>query len=256
MKSKYFSINSSGYSIRCKLYGTDAREYGRIVIFGHGFGGHKDNRAAEKFAGKLLGKEKDVAVVTFDWPGHGEDAMRELHLADCDRYLDLVVHYLRENFSAKTLYAYATSFGGYLFLKYIHDHENPFNAIALRCPAVKMYEVFGRILTEEDRKLLTKGKPAIVGFDRKVRVSQDYLNSIQENDITAYDYSIYSDRILILTGTKDELVPCEMVTAFADRNDLCCMTIEGADHRFQNPLKMDEAIKEIIAFFDMSEGTV
>ena len=50
MKETYFSINEDGLSIRCKLYGTGAREYSRVVIFGHGFGGHKDNRAAEKFA--------------------------------------------------------------------------------------------------------------------------------------------------------------------------------------------------------------
>ena len=54
MNSKYFSINEGGYSIRCKLYGTGAREYGRMVVYGHGFGGHKDTKAAERLAAKLL----------------------------------------------------------------------------------------------------------------------------------------------------------------------------------------------------------
>ena len=43
MKTSYFSINEEGVSIRSKFYGTDARTYKRIVIFSHGFGGHKDN---------------------------------------------------------------------------------------------------------------------------------------------------------------------------------------------------------------------
>ena len=252
MNSKYFSINVSGYSIRCKLYGTDARQYERMVIFGHGFGGHKDNKAAEKFAGKLISKAKNVGVITFDWPGHGEDALRELHLNDCDHYLDSVIRYARENYGAKELYAYATSFGGYIFLRYIHEHGNPFRAMAFRCPAVEMRKVFNGILKKEDEILLAKGKPAMVGFDRKVRVTGEYLMELEENDITMYNFSEYADEMLILQGTKDEVVPPEMVSGFADRNGLLCLMIEGADHRFMDPLKMDEAIKEILEFFELS----
>ena len=43
-----------------------------------------------------------------------------------------------------------------------------------------------------------------------------------------------------------------MVSDFADRNGLLCLMIEGADHRFMDPLKMDEAIKEILEFFELS----
>lgn len=251
MNSKYFSINEGGYSIRCKLYGTGAREYGRMVVYGHGFGGHKDTKAAERLAEKLLSKKKDVALVTFDLPGHGEDAMRELHLSDCDAYLDLVIRHLREKFGAKELYANATSFGGYVFLDHIRQHENPFRSVVLRCPAVEMLKVFTGLITEDHQRELSKGRPAMVGFDRKVRVTADYLRELEEHDLLTFDYSGLADSMLILQGTKDEIVPCEMVTSFADRNGLLCMTIEGADHRFQDPKKMDEAIKETLEFFDL-----
>ena len=91
MKTSYFSINEEGVSIRSKFYGTDARTYKRIVIFSHGFGGHKDNKSAEKFAEKILSKYKDIAVISFDWPCHGEDAIKQLALSDCDKYLGLVI---------------------------------------------------------------------------------------------------------------------------------------------------------------------
>ena len=59
----------------------------RIVLFAHGFGGRKDNGAAEKFAMRLITKYKGCAMVTFDWPGHGDDVKKGFHLEDCMIYL-------------------------------------------------------------------------------------------------------------------------------------------------------------------------
>ena len=63
---KYFDINESGFSVRCKLYCSSVSAVKRAVIFGHGFGGHKDNKAAEKFAAKIISKYKDFGVITFN----------------------------------------------------------------------------------------------------------------------------------------------------------------------------------------------
>ena len=79
---KLFDINESGYSVRCKLYCSSVGAVKRVVIFGHGFGGHKDNKAAEKFAGKIISKHKDFGVVTFNWPCHGDDARKNLLLSE------------------------------------------------------------------------------------------------------------------------------------------------------------------------------
>ena len=65
---KYFTINEHAHSIHCKLYSNDFHDTKRIVLFGHGFGGHMDNKAAERFADRVLTKYKNVAVVTFNWP--------------------------------------------------------------------------------------------------------------------------------------------------------------------------------------------
>ena len=45
---KYFDINEAGCSVRCKLYADDPRAVRHAVIYGHGFSGHKDTRAAAR----------------------------------------------------------------------------------------------------------------------------------------------------------------------------------------------------------------
>ena len=249
---KYFSINEQGCSIRCKLYADERQEIRTVVLFGHGFGGHKDNRAAERFARRVLEKNKGAAIVTFDWPCHGDDVRKTLRLDDCGTYLRLVAGHLGRRFHSPALFAYATSFGAYLFLKDISENGSPFEKIALRCPAVNMYEVLsGRIMTEEELARIGKGKPVLVGFDRKVAIDAVFLNSLKEADITQRDFLPWADDLLVLQGTKDEIVPPAAVRAFCERNVIEYEAIENADHRFQDPRTMDAAIAKILAFFGM-----
>ncbi len=247
---KYFSVNDSGFSIRCKLYCSDPRNTGTIVLFAHGFGGHKDNHAAELFAQRLLSKKKDWAVLVFDWPCHGEDARKKLMLSECVEYLDTVIRHCRSVLHTESLYLYGVSFGCFVTLAYIREHGNPFRGIALRSPAIPMHESLqASIMTEENRTALAKGRDTLVGFDRKVRIGPAFLKEIEEGDVSDGDFKGISDCTLILHGTKDEIIPMGPVEAFADRNDILFLPVEGADHRFMDPKKMDEAIHEIILFF-------
>ena len=248
---KYFDINESGFSVRCKLYCSNVHDIRRAVIFGHGFGGHKDNKAAEKFAGKLISKHKDMCVVTFNWPCHGDDARKNLLLSECDTYLTLVIEYVKRVFGAKEIYAYATSFGGFLFLKYIAEHGNPFKKIALRCPAITLYDsMIHRIMSQDDLDKILKGKPALVGFDRKIKISKPFLDDLAAADIRKYDYTDYADDILILHGNKDEIIPFDVSAEFADENVIEFIPVPNGDHRFTDPKIMDLTIHNIIEFFD------
>lgn len=250
--NRYFTVNAEGCSIRCKLYADANADIQKLVLFGHGFGGHKDNKAAERFALRVLEKNKGVATVTFDWPCHGEDVRKTLRLEDCDAYLRLVLAHIRDRFSSPPVYAYATSFGAYLFLKYISEHGSPFVKTALRCPAVNMYELLTTVIMNEDElERVYKGKPALVGFDRKVAVDRFFLDSLKEADLTQRSFLNYADDLLILHGTKDELIPISVVRAFAEENVIDFEAVEGADHRFQNPACMDRAVAKILAFFDL-----
>ncbi len=248
--NRYFEINSEGHNIRCKLYYSNINDIKKVVIFAHGFGGHKDNKAAERFADRVLSKYKRTAIVTFNWPSHGDDVKKKLYLSDCGTYLRLVLNYVKEKYETDDIYSYATSFGGYLILKYIAENGNPFKKIALRCPAVNMYEVItSTIISSDELDKLSKGKEVPVGFDRKIMINQQFLNDLHQADIRKYDYLDYADDILIMHGTKDEVVPFESANEFADNNVIEFIPVEDADHRFQNPLKMDIAIKYILDFF-------
>lgn len=246
---KQFTINEAPYSIRCLMYGGEDG-CDRVILFAHGFGGHKENGAAKRFADYVLSKYKRLAVVCFDWPCHGEDVRKKLLLDDCDAYLRLVTEYAREKLRAGEIYMYATSFGGYLTLKYMADHGSPFKKTALRCPAVNMADVLDKsVMTDENRALLARGKEASVGFDRKIRLSAPFMEELRRADITKISFLDYADDILILHGTKDEIVPFETVRAFADDNCIEFVPIQNADHRFMDPGKMNEAIIRIAEFF-------
>lgn len=246
---RYFSINQGGSSIRCKLYCQEPRAIQKVVLFVHGFAGHKDAWAAARFAEKLLAKQKGAALVTFDLPAHGEDVHKKLTLTDCLTYLELVTAYLGQTYPGP-LYCYATSFGGYLAMLYIAQKGNPFRKIALRCPAVDMYDSLHRtILGAGDLETLKKGKPVEAGFDRKVVVTREFLRELQENDIRKLEYLDWAEDIRIIQGTADELIPPESVFTFADDQLIESIAVEGADHRFHAPKKLDLAHKEIMDFF-------
>ena len=247
---RYFEINGGGHNIRCKLYYSDLKNIRRVVVFCHGFSGHKDNAAAEKFAERMLTKHKGCAMVTFNWPCHGDDVKKKLSLADCDAYLGLVISHLQEKYQPEGLYAYATSFGGYLTLKYIAEHGSPFRKIALRCPAVNMYEALtGIIMSPEELEKLRKGKDILVGFDRKVPVGLPFLEELKRGDIRKLDYLDWAEDILILHGTADDTIPYEVSRDFAEEQLIEFVSVEGADHRFKNPKHMELAIKKILEFY-------
>lgn len=252
MEYKYTHINKNGCSIHCKIYYNDIHSVKQAVICLHGFTGHMDNKAVERFAEFVLKKNKDVAVIIYNAPCHGDDVKKKLTLADCDAYITLVTEYVKTRFKTDTLYAYANSFGGYQILKYISEHGSPFQKLALRCPAVNMYTVACSLLNPEEKRLLEKNKPVPVGFDRKVAITKDCINELKEADISVRDYSPFAKDIIILHGTKDEIVSYEFVKDFAAKNGIEFISAENADHRFVDPLIMGFAIRTIANFFDFN----
>ncbi len=252
MRTKYFDVNENGCSIRCKLYCDDPREVRRAIVFCHGFGGHKDNKAAETFATRAVSKRKGTAVIAFDWPCHGADARKNLLVEDCDTYLATLIEHVRAQYACDELYAYGTSFGGYLLLRYLADHGNPFRKVALRCPAINMLDtLLGAIATDDDRAALAAGKPVLVGFDRKVKISPAFVDALRTVNLYEVPFIDYADDMLIIHGTRDEIVPMEHSARFADNNVIEFVPVDRADHRFRDPKKMDVAIACIISFFGL-----
>ena len=80
-------------------------------------------------------------------------------------------------------------------------------------------------------------------------MDKPYLDEIKAVDLLHEDLTPYMDNVLILHGTRDEIVPLDMVRQFADDQLMAFVPIDNADHRFQDPRAMDEAIKVILDFF-------
>lgn len=160
-----------------------------------------------------------------------------------------MIDYAKNTLNAKNIYAYGTSFGGYLTLKYINEQGNPFQKIALRAPAVQIHHSLMSRMSEEERQKLAKGKEILWGFDRQMKISQAFFDELAGSDIFQNDYLEVADQIFILHGTEDEMVPLSVSQQFADNNVIELLPIEGADHAFSNPKLMDVAIGKIVDFF-------
>lgn len=248
---KYLDINEHGASVRCKLYCDDPRSIERVVVCCHGFGGSKDSHGIQVFAQRAVPKRKGIAVVTFDWPCHGTDGRKNLLLEDCDLYLSIVCDYVRTVLGVEEMYAYGTSFGCYLLLKYLSEHESPFRKVALRCPAIDMYDTLMGIIDEDKQAKLAAGKTVLVGFDREVKVSSALLDGLRAADLRKRSFLDYADDIVVVHGTEDEIVDYESSVTFCDDNVIVLVTVEGADHTFHDPKKMALAIARIIEFFEL-----
>lgn len=247
---KYFDINKEGFSVRCKLYyHKNLHDLNCIVVATYGFGGNKDNKAIEKFSERITSKYKHYGVICFDWPAHGQDARNKLVIEECMTYLRLVNTYIQEEMGITDLYHYASSFGAYVLLRMIHEEGSCYKKIALRCPAIKMYDSLTQDIDESEWSKLAKGKEIIRGFDRKIKLDQAFFDDLKHHDIGQYDYLEYADDILMIHGTKDTMVPIEVTRQFSENNVIELLEVENADHPFSNPKYMDEAIDAIIHFF-------
>lgn len=246
---KLFDINADSHSVRCKLfYAKDLHEIQNAVIVMHGFGSSKDGRSTVKFGERLIAKHRNCAALAFDWPCHGADARKRLLVEECFAYLDAVLDYAHTQLGVQQIDAYANSFGGYLTLSYLAAKGNPFRKIALRAPAVQMYQTLLANMSEAERAKAEKGKDVMLGFERKMKIGKDFLDALREGDVMRRSYLDYADNMLILHGTADEMIDLRVSQAFAENNVVELVEVEGADHPFSQPKHMDWAIRRIIAF--------
>lgn len=246
---KYFDINADKHSIRCKAYYEgDLHACDRWVVATYGFGGNKDNHADAKFAERITTKYPGYGAVCFDWPCHGNDARNRLILAECVEYLDIVNRHLRDEMGAERLYNYSASLGAYVTLVYLHEVGDPYERIVLRCPAVGLYRIMLEQMSPEERERYEKKGEVKTGYGRKIPITREFMDELAAHDVASYEYFDDADRILIIHGTKDAVVPIERVAAFADDNVIELVPVENADHPFSNPKSMDYAIQRAIEF--------
>jgi len=228
-----------------------------VVICCHGFAGSKNSSSTMTLAEHLSSKYKYTIVLSFDWPCHGKDVSEELTLERCDAYLTKVIEYARKCSPQAKLYANGTSFGGYLLLKYIADHGNPFKKVVLRSTAVTMHDILvNTIMNADDRNAIANGEVVKPGFDVKIPVTASFVDSLADADIRKNDYRNFQSDILMIHGTDDEIVPYSDAADFAEKQGITLHTVTGADHRFSEQNHKENAITRACEFFDLKEPSV
>ena len=239
-------IKGENYNIYIKEY--IPKKMNEIFIACHGFGGDKDSSAIEKLAQTM--KTKNIGVIAFDFPAHGESEVdgEFLTLENCINDIGTIEEYIKKKYNPEKINIFATSFGAYItLLKLIKENPN-YNRIILRAPAIKMDEIFKNYLLNEKLSDFMERGYSIMGFERTMKIYTDYLFELENNKIIDLYNKNYD--MLIIQGDQDNVAPIKDTYEFINKNkNISLKVLEGADHRMKKAGEMDkvmEWVKEYI----------
>ncbi len=219
-----------------------------VLLCLHGFAGDKYSTVIEAVAERF---SAHMQVLTFDWPAHG-DSKADPSMLTVDRCLedlDTMIGYINEHYPGLPLYAFATSFGGYLLLKYHAREPEVFDRIILRSPALDMPEVVRHFMDDETYKAWEKGGTVDFGLERPLPLTIEFLRELRRHG-AALGSIADSERFMIIQGDKDDVVSPDLARRFARQNGIAICMVEGADHRYKNPGDVDRILEAAVDFFE------
>lgn len=229
----------SAYVIKVKRFEPDQKVSSYILAL-HGFCGDMESSFIRKL-GKLCTK-RNIAVVAFNFPGHGTSSADEyFSLENCRKDMLDIIRYANRLYGVSAPAAICgTSFGGYITL--LNLPRIPLSTdVVLRAPAVNMKQSFERFVT--DMESFKKRGFEEMGFERKIIVPYTFYTELENNYILENDF----DRdMLIVHGDCDDIVFPEDIQTFCGHNP--CVKLEivsGADHRFKGKGQLEDAFKII-----------
>ena len=224
------------------------RRHSRLWLFVHGFVSHRRGEKALFFREQV--QERGEAFASLDLTGHG-DSEGDLvgltvsrNLSDLDRGLRFAQKELGP-FSSINLVG--SSMGGFAAIWYSALNPGLVKKNLLIAPA---FEMAGRLLLSlgpqkaqrwrKERKIHLETEFA--SFDLGYEFVEDESNFLIQNLVKRLETPT-----LILHGTNDESVPCQLSRSFAARVDLVeLVEIEGGDHRLAD--HKDRLFKEMWKF--------
>lgn len=228
---KIDSVNN--YKIPCVEYIPEKVE--QIVIAIHGFGGDKTSHVIKMLAESLYNKK--IGTIAFDLPGHGQSEVNGefFTVNNCLNDLFAIENYIKKKYLTP-ISIFATSYGGYLTFLRILDFENSFENIVVRCPAINMYDIFKKnILKNTKSNKDCNGKYYLLGYERKIKIYNKYIEEIEKNKIFEKINSL-KNHITIIHGTEDDMAPITDSRKIKEKkpNLVKLIEIPGANHRFEN----------------------
>ncbi len=236
MRVEYIDIEN----VKCKLF-IPSGEISDILIALHGFAGDKESSVIKAVAESL---GETTLVFAFDLPCHGKDEEQgKLRLDKCIKYLDIILDYVKKSYKSIPISFFATSFGAFVLLNYLKNHDEQFKHIILRAPAIFMDEVLTNSILKDHKISLDifLKQGAILGFDKEILVNKDFLQDLRKNSLSQHKFLEHID---IIQGDKDDTVDIKKNEVFFNSKfpSFSLHYIKDADHRFKNPTDLIQII--------------
>lgn len=234
MKIEYINLKDNNIEIPVKIF-LPKNTVKKIIIACHGFGGDKESSTIKDLAEEMV--LKNIAVITFDFPAHGESKLdgKELTIENCIYNINTVYRYSKK-FNAP-ISLFATSFGAYVNLINIARNNNEFQEIVLRSPAIEMAKILKEVLLKESFSKYKENGYTILGFERKMKIPYSFYEELLNNNINKIYDNIEITKMHIIQGNKDEIAMIEDTIKFVEnhKNQIELNIIDNGDHRMNSP---------------------
>ena len=234
MKIEYINLKDNNIEIPVKIF-LPKNTVKKIIIACHGFGGDKESSTIKDLAEEMV--LKNIAVITFDFPAHGESKLdgKELTIENCIYNINTVYRYSKK-FNAP-ISLFATSFGAYINLINIARNNNEFQEIVLRSPAIEMAKILKEVLLKESFLKYKENGYTILGFERKMKIPYSFYEELLNNNINKIYDNIEIPKMHIIQGNKDEVAMIEDTIKFVEnhKNQIELNIIDNGDHRMNSP---------------------
>lgn len=214
-----------------------------LVIAIHGFGGDSESSVIKALARELTAK--DILVLTFDLPCHGKDKNKDvLRLGECLSYLEKIINFSMRTFKDIPISFFATSFGCFILLNHLKNHDIIYNKIILKSPAIFMDKTLKENILKDHGYSLDDliRSPLDLGYEREILIDKFFLNELEKSNLNNH---FFPNHIDIIQGDKDDVVNIYDNEKFFSKNfkNYSLHYIKGADHRFKNPGELEKVLK-------------
>ena len=201
--------NEPIYELQCRMICDESENIENIILFAADFRCSRESEESARLAKELCLRSRNTAVISFDWPCHGDILNEVFRLQTCTEYLKRLTGFVRRRYSPKAVSVYAVGFGAFITLRYIHEVNNSFDRIVLRKPIFDMYDTFiHRVLTDAELASLIRGNNICLGPKTRkgmVILSKSCLKEFQGEDIELESFAEFQDNMIILDDKKNTL---------------------------------------------------
>lgn len=219
-----------------------------VILCLHGLAGDKNSSVISRLSQVM--EEEGIGTFTFDWPAHGDnrEPSRSFTTEICLEYIETAAAYLKERCGSIPLYCFATSFGGYMAVLYHLSHPDTFDKIFLRSPALNIGETITGFMNEEQLRRFLEGSALDFGFEKPLLLTKAVYEDVKNHDVFSRTPR-YPEKIFIMHGKLDDVVPVEDSKAYSEKNGIGLYILEGADHRYKNPGDLDMIMEQARKWF-------